>query len=140
MSYKNFSDTIALVAIYNTSSNTTSNTSVDMPIDTSLHVGNLSSDEFSFTQNASLMGDFYGYSNTSGSVAVSGFFVVDNVEQTMSQDRNYDGNTNSSRGPEPFYANVPKSIVSSARYKRKTNSANTTTEAGYPRITGVLIQ
>ena len=142
MSYKNFDDTTALIAIYNTQDRTVHNGTVIFNVDTSLHAGSLNvSNEFTFTQNACLVGDFYGYSNTTGSLAISAYFVVNSSAQNMSQDRNYGGGTNSARGPEPFHANISKGLTTYGQYKRHVDSdLNVTTLAGYPRFTGVLTE
>ena len=140
MSYKNFNVKNPLVAVYATSTTgPTSSTSVQSPLDTSLHSGSVSSDTYTNDQNVSLFGDWYGSANTTGFL-IFPYFEVDGVEQNQGIEYASEY-TAPFRGNDVVFANAGANLDIDFFYKRGSATSWTlTSEAGYPRITGVTTQ
>ena len=109
-----------------------------MPIDTSLNSGTVSSNILTLDYACTLRGDFYGYTYDTANLLVNSMFYVDSVEQYQSVDTNAGGTFTNYGGGEVFFANAPANVPIQAR--RRNGGMNVTTEAKFPRITGVLIQ
>tara|TARA_Y100000114_G_scaffold41405_1_gene36879 strand:- start:565 stop:981 length:417 start_codon:yes stop_codon:yes gene_type:complete len=138
MSFNNFADINPLVAVYENNSYTTSDKTAYMPIDTSLYNGTVSSNILTLEYACTLRGDFYGYTYDTANLMVNSMFYVDSVEQYQSVDTNAGGTFTNFGGGEVFFANAPANVPIRAR--RRNAGMSVTTEAKFPRITGVLIQ
>ena len=137
MSYKNNANTNPLIAVYASSSvGPSSAINVKMELDTSLQSGSVSSYEYTNPENISIFGDWYGSANQTG-FFVFPYFQVDNVEQNQGIEY-ASGYSASFRGNDVIFANASKNTDVEFFYKRGTASAwKVTTNAGYPRMTGV---
>jgi len=137
MSYIYFNNRSPLVAVYNSTSQTSNTDIRKMPIDTSLHSGDISNNEVTLDFACHLMGDFYG--STTVNLVIQSCFLIDSVEQFEATDPNKGASSVGSRSPENFFAKANRGQTIATQYKRFTETSYTiTTDAVYPRITGVL--
>ena len=136
MSYNNFANSSPLVAVYNTTSDSSSQFTRKLRINTSLYQGIVSSNEVTFDYKSHLMSDFYG--TTQVNMSANCRFIVDSVGQFTSLDINK-GFPFSSRAPENAFgkANAQESVYLE-RKRTSLASRAVITSAGFPRITGVV--
>ena len=137
MSYIIFEDVNPLIAVIENNSRTLNNVTPYMLFDTSVHNGAVSNDTLTLEYPSTLRGDFYGYTYDTAALSVFAAFYVNNVEQYQSLEINAGSAWANYGGGEPFFANAPANVPIKARY-RIGGSMNVTTQAKFPRITGVL--
>ena len=140
MSFKNYEDTSPLVACYNTTSYSATGPTKIVPINANLFAGEISGGNTLTLENkASLMGDVYGYSQVSLGLWCS--FHLDGVRQYQGLDVCSSISTATFKAPEQFYANSNENVQIKTEYKINSNGDYTVhLQAGYPRITGVLLK
>lgn len=146
MTYQIKSNSNPLVAAYHSSAASYSGSSnyiKDLPLNTSLYSGTVSSNTLTIENNSTLRGDFYGSISVTGALSVNLMFLIDGVEQTQSRDHNADTSYNghNSDSPEVFFADPDKNTSIKVRYRRYAGGSGLAVvkDAYFPRITGILI-
>ena len=143
MSYKNIEDSSPLVACYNSTSQTTTGVfNKIMSVDSSLFSGEISGgNTITLDQQATLMGDIYGYSPVS--LGFWSSFHLDDVRQYQSLDLCSSIDNAGFKAPESFFANSNANNQIKSEWRINSNAgANCVVyiESGFPRLTGVLLK
>ena len=137
MSYKNLNKISPLVAVFN---NTTQSTNLETPtlaLNTSLYQGAVSSNTLNIDYNSSLRGDFYGSTDASA-LYVFAHFTVGSTDSFQALELSAGYGVATFTSTEVYYCNPSKNENIQAKYRRNTaTSLTVTTDANFPRITGI---